>query len=135
MTRLPWKTTHTSQQNPERIQNTKHWVLRFNPYGAHQPRNQRPHFAQAKREGKRMHDEHVKKTQQEYRPIPRDQQSRQRRGQAFEGIDEQDCRVDPRTGWRFKSSESHGSLSHESSSTNCGTLTNAKLEFLAFFAD
>ena len=28
-----------------------------------------------------MHDEYVKKIQQEYRPIPRDQQSRQRRGQ------------------------------------------------------
>ena len=69
-------------------------------------------------DSKIMHDEHVKKTHQEIRPIPRDQQSRQRRGQAFEGIDEHDYRVGPRTGWRFKSSESQGNLSHSSSSTN-----------------
>ena len=48
-----------------------------------------------------MHDEHVKKTQQEYRQIPRDQQSRRRQGHASEGIEEHDYRVDPRTGWRF----------------------------------
>ena len=85
--------------NPERIQNTKHRVLRLNQDGA-QPLNQRPDLAQAKRECKRMHDELVKKIQQEYRPILRDQQSRQRRGQAFEGIDEHDYRVDPRTDWQ-----------------------------------
>ena len=93
---------------PERVQNAKHWVLRLNQDGAQQPPNPRPDFAQAKRECKRMHDEHVKRSQQEYRPILRDQQSRQRRGQAFEGIDEHDYRVDPRTGWRFNSSESQG---------------------------
>ena len=119
MTRLPWKTIHTSQENLKEFQNTKHWVLRLNVNGAQQPPNQRLDFAQAKRECQRLHDEHVKKTQQEHRPInPGDQQSRQRRGQAFEGIDEHDYRVDPRTGWRFKSSESQGNLSHSSSSTN-----------------
>ena len=77
---MPWKTTHTWQQNPARIQNTKHWVLRLNQNGGQQALNQRPDFAQAKRECKRMHDEHVKQTQQEeYRPILGDQQSRQRR--------------------------------------------------------
>ena len=86
---------------PERIQNTKHWVLRLNQDGSQQPLNQRHDIAQAKRECKRLHDEFLAKTQQEYRPIPRGQQSRQRRGQAFEGIDEHDYRVDPRTGWRF----------------------------------
>ena len=34
---------------PERIQNTKHWVLRLNQDGAQQPLNQRHDFAQAKR--------------------------------------------------------------------------------------
>ena len=42
-------------------------------------------FAQAKRECKRLHDEHLARTQQEYRDIPRSQQIRQRRGQQFEG--------------------------------------------------
>ena len=64
-----------------------------------------------------MHDEHVKKTQQEKRPIPLDRQSRQRRGQAFELLDEDDYRVDPRAGWRFFNSESQGTPSHSSSST------------------
>ena len=47
----------------ERIQNTKHWVLRLHEDGAQQPPNQRLDFAQAKRECERMHDEYVKKTQ------------------------------------------------------------------------
>ena len=33
MTRLPWRTIHTSTRS-ERIQNTKHWVLRLNQDGA-----------------------------------------------------------------------------------------------------
>ena len=44
---------------PERIQNTKHWVLMLSQDGAQQPVNERPDFPQAKRESKRMHDEHV----------------------------------------------------------------------------
>ena len=42
-----------------KIQNN--WVLRLNQDGAQQPLNQRLIFAQAKRECKRMHDEHVKR--------------------------------------------------------------------------
>ena len=42
---------------PETIQSTKHWVLRL----LNNHLNQRPDFAQAKRECKRIHDEHVKK--------------------------------------------------------------------------
>ena len=53
--------------------------------------NQRPDFAQAKRECKRSHDEH----QQDYRTIPRSQKVRQRKGQAFEGIKEHDYAVHP----------------------------------------
>ena len=102
----------------DRIHNTKHGVLRLSQDGAQQPINQRHDFAQAKRECKIMFDEHVKKTQQLKRPISRDQQSRQRRGQAFEGIDEHDHRVDPRIGKRFCNSVSQGNLSHSSSSTN-----------------
>ena len=66
-----------------------------------QPLNQRPDFDQAKRECKRLHGEYMARTQQEYRTILRNQQVRQRKGQAFEGIEEHDNAVDPRTGWRF----------------------------------
>ena len=88
----------------ERIQNTKHWVLRLNQDGAQPPLNQR-------HECKRLHDEYVTRTQQKYFTIPRDQQVRQRRGQPFEGIDEYDHRIDPRTGGRFCNSEPQGDLS------------------------
>ena len=60
-----------------------------------------PSFAQAKREYKRLHDEHLARTQQEYRHIPRSQQVRQRKEQQFEGSEEFDCVVDPKTRWRF----------------------------------
>ena len=86
----------------ERIQNSKHWILTANAQGGtQQSLNQRPDFAQAKRECKRLHDEHLARTQQDYRDIPRNQQIRQRRGQQFEGNEEYDYAVDPKTGWRF----------------------------------
>ena len=81
----------------ERIQDSKHWILTRNAEGLQQPLNQRPDFAQAKRECKRLHDEHLARTQEEKRTIPRSQQVRQRKGQQFEGIEEYDCAVDPRT--------------------------------------
>ena len=47
-------------------------------------------------------DEHLGRTQKEYRTIPRSQQVRQRKGQSFEGIDEEyDYAVAPKTGWMF----------------------------------
>ena len=77
------------------------------------------------------------KTQQEYRTITRCQQVRQRKEQAFEGIEEKEYAVDPRTGWRFYK-QAQGKLSPSSpssSSTKLGTqqLDDKKLEFLAFF--
>ena len=48
-----------------------------------------------------MQDKHMAKTQQDKRTITRSQQIRQRRGQAFEGVEEHDYALDPRTGWRF----------------------------------
>ena len=59
----------------ERIQNSKRWILTRNKEGAQQPQYQRPDFAQAKRECKRLHDEHVASTKQDYRTIPRSQQA------------------------------------------------------------
>ena len=57
------------------------------------------------------------RTQQEYRTIPRSQHEKRRREQAFEGIEEYDNAVDPRTGWRFYQQQ-QGNLSPSSSSTN-----------------
>ena len=87
--------------NAERIQNSKHWILTLNAEEPQQPLNQRADFAQGKRECKRLHDEHLARTQQEYRTILRSQQVRQRKEQQFEGIEEFDYVVDPKTGWRF----------------------------------
>ena len=80
----------------ERIQNSKYWILTINEEGGtQQSLDQRPDFAQAKRESKRLHDEHLARTQEEYRAILRSQQVRQRKEQQFEGVEEYDCAVDP----------------------------------------
>ena len=84
----------------EIIQNSEHSILTIGAEGPQQPLNQRPDFAHAKRECKRLHDEHLTRTLQEYREIRRSQR-RQRKGQQFEGNVEYDYAVDPTTGWRF----------------------------------
>ena len=85
----------------DRIQNSKHWILTLNAKGPKQSLNQRPDFAQAKREFTRLHDEHLTRTQQQYRDILRSQQIRQRKGHQSEGNEEYDYVVDPNTRWRF----------------------------------
>ena len=50
----------------ERIQNSKHWILTLFSEGPQQPLSQRPDFAEAKRECKRLHDEHLARTQEEH---------------------------------------------------------------------
>ena len=84
----------------ERIRNSEHWILKLNQDGAQQPLNQRPDFAQAKRECKRLHDEYMARSQQEYRTIPRRQLTKKRTG-VRRNLQEYDEAVDPRTGWRF----------------------------------
>ena len=49
----------------ERIQNSKHLIPTLNKEGPQQPLNQRPDFSHAKRECKRLHDEHLARTQEE----------------------------------------------------------------------
>ena len=63
-----------------------------------------------KRESKRLHDEHLARTQQEYRDVPRRDQIRQRKGQQFEGHEKYDYVVDPNTGWRVYRQQSRGNL-------------------------
>ena len=73
------------------IQISYYWILTANSEeGTQRPHNQRPDFAQAKRECKPLHDEHLARTQQEYRDILRSQQIRQRKGQQFEGHEDFD---------------------------------------------
>ena len=45
----------------ERIRNSTRWILTLNTEGAQQPSHRRPDFAQATRECKRLHDEHLAK--------------------------------------------------------------------------
>ena len=77
-------------------------------------------FFEAKREMKRLHDEHVKETSEGNAPIHPVQRSRQRRNQQFEGLEENDYQIDAQTGWRTYPSKSQGNLSrnptHSSSS-------------------
>ena len=65
--RIAFEKHHYSPTKAERIQKSKHWILTLNAEGPQQPLNQRPDFAQAKRECKRLHDEHLAKTQQNHR--------------------------------------------------------------------
>ena len=69
---------------------------------------------------KRLHDEHVKETQEGIVPIRPAQRLRQRRGQKIEGLEEHNYRVDPQTGWRFYPTEPQGNLARQTlASTNC----------------
>ena len=107
----------------ERIQNSEHWILTTNSErGTQQPLSQRPDFAQAKRECKRLHDELLARTQQEYRDVPRSQRMRQRKGQQFEGNEEHDFAVDPKTGWRFYR-QSQGNLQTSASGSRANLQT------------
>ena len=118
LTQLPWRIIHTSRQKLREFENSTHRILTLNQEGAQQPLHQRTDFAQAKRECKRLHEEHMAKTQQDCRTIPRSQQIRQRQGQAFEGIEEYDYAVDARTGWRFFQVSRGEMPTASSSSTN-----------------
>ena len=89
-----------SSRSPTEFDQNNHDVTSIPGYviKEQQPLNQRPDFAQAKRECKRLHDEHLARTQEEYRTIPRSQQIIQRKGQQVEDNEEYDYAVDPKTG-------------------------------------
>ena len=135
--RITWENHSYVATRAERIRNSEHWILKLNQDGAQQPLNQRPDFAQTKRECKRLHDEYMARTPQEYRTSPRSQQVRRREEQAFEGIEEYDYAVDPRTGCRFfRPAQGNLSLSSPSSSSTTwdrNNLTTRSWNSLAFF--
>ena len=102
----------------ERTRNGKKWVPSLHKGGVQGPQNQRPDFVEAKRECKRLRDEHVKKTPEGNTPIHPIQRTRQRRNQQFEGLEECNYQVDPRTGWKSYPSRSQGHLWHPTSSSS-----------------
>ena len=53
---------HSYIATTERTRNEKNWVLRLGKGDPQGPMNQRLVFVEAKRELKRLHDEHVKET-------------------------------------------------------------------------
>ena len=78
-----------------------------------------PPLLKRKRECKRWHDEHLART------ILRSQQIRQRKGQQFEGIEEFDYAIDPKTGRMFYK-ESRRNLPTASSSSSKSDQTHWK---------
>ena len=63
---IAWEKHINVATTAERIRNSTHWILTLNQDGAQPPLHQRPDFAQAKRECKRLHDEHMAKTRQDF---------------------------------------------------------------------
>ena len=53
----------------ERTHDENNWVLKLNNEGVHGPTHQRPDFVEAKREFKRLHDEHLKETSEGNTPL------------------------------------------------------------------
>ena len=75
----------------ERSRNGKSWKIASNAEGIQEPLNQRSDFIEAKRQCKRLYDEHTAITGDGNKTIPPAQQVRQRLDQQFESLEE----------WRF----------------------------------
>ena len=115
-TESPWRSTSTPLEELKefKILNID-WIITANSERSTQQ-------SQAKRECKRLHDEHLARTQQEYRAILRSQQKRKRKGQHFEGNEEYDNAVDPKTSWVFYK-QSRGNLQTTSSGSRANLQT------------
>ena len=87
-----------SATRAERLQNAKHWILRLNADGPQKPLRQRPEFAVALEQCRKMQDARLAETRQPLRPI---RPERQRQDQQFEGKENFDYCVDRKTGWRY----------------------------------
>ena len=118
----------------ERTRNENSRVLKLNKEGVQGQMNQGPDFVEAKREMKRLHDEHVKETSEGNTPIHLGQRPKQLRNQQFEGPEVYDCQIDAQTGWRTYPSQSQGNLSrnptHSSSSTQLKTAASNIFVFI-----
>ena len=99
----------------ERIRHEKSWKLSLNAEGVQGPLNLRSAIKEAKQTCKRLYQEHTAITGSGNKPIPPEQQVRQRRDQQFEGLEEHAYRLGASTGWRYyPSSTTHSSSSSSS---------------------
>ena len=86
----------------ERLQNSKHWILTINAEGGtQQSLINDPTLLKREENANECMTSTWQGTQEVYRAITCSQQIRQRKGQQFEGNEEYDYAVDPKTGWRF----------------------------------
>ena len=99
----------------ERIRYSQNFFL--NAEGKQPPRQPRPDYEEAKREGHRRQDEFMAAKGQLYIPIHPSKQRRQNPNQQFEGSEEFDYVVDRTTGWKWYK-EQQGDLPHTSSSSS-----------------
>ena len=84
----------------ERGRYKKSWKVSLNKEGTQGPLQQRPDFREAKHRYLQLYNEHVERTGEGNSPIHLAHQTRHH-SQQFEGLEEYNCTVDPRTGWRF----------------------------------
>ena len=85
----------------ERSRNGKSWNISLNREGIQRPLNQRSDFLEAKHKCNRLYDEHTDITGEGNKPIHPAQQVRQRLNQQLKGLEENDNRLELRTGWRL----------------------------------
>ena len=96
----------------ERIQIANDWILTASSEGGTQlPLNQQPDFAQAKRECKRLHDEHLTRTNKNTEIFLAVTKEDSEKGNNFEGYEDFAYVVDPNKGWRFYR-QSRGNCRH-----------------------
>ena len=96
----------------ERIQIANNWILTASSEGGTQlPLNQQPDFAQAKRECKRLHDEHLTRTNKNTEIFLAVTKEDSEKGNNFEGYEDFAYVVDPNKGWRFYR-QSRGNCRH-----------------------
>ena len=105
--------SHTATKE-ERRRNENSWKLSLNAEGTQGPLNQRSDFKQAKQTCKILYHVYTAIFGKGNKPVPPEQQVRQRRDQQFEGLEEHAYRLDASTGWRYHSS----STTHSSSSSS-----------------
>ena len=112
MTQLRWEIIPTWLHGNKEVGTKKSSQISLNKEGIQGPRNQRSDLIEAKHKCKILYDEHTEITGEGKKPIPPGQQVRQRL--QFEGLEEDDNRLDHSSGWRFYPSSR---TTHSSSSS------------------
>ena len=97
---LAWENHCHAAAPEERSRYQKSWKISVNKEEIQGPIKQRPDFCEAKQKCTQRHKEHVERTGEGNSPLHPAHQTRHN-DQRFEGLDEYNHTVDPRTGWRF----------------------------------